>query len=66
MKDLPVNRVLLDNMRLEDVIVNGVLYAAYVTRSGEVCFTDLLDKTKIYALMSMEFYQWITGGENDV
>ena len=71
MTEIPVHRELLDLARCEDVIINDKLYSAYITSADEICIADVLDKTKIYAVMCKGLYRWIIGaweepkGESD-
>ena len=60
MKDIPINRTLAEEMRLEEVVINNKLYSVYITYYGEICITDTNDKTKIFAIMSKELYNYIT------
>ena len=66
MTEIPVHRWLSDIGRLEDVIINDKLYSAYITTADEICITDSLDKTKIYAVMCKGLYRWITEAEEEL
>ncbi len=51
-----VKRALNENTRKQGILVNGVVYSLHITKNREVLVTDNRDYSKVYALMSLDFY----------
>lgn len=60
MKDLPINRNLDEETRKQGVwlIVDGnvEIFSLHITEHNEVIITDNNDYTKIYSVMSLDYY----------
>ena len=51
-----VKRALNETTRKQDILVSGVVYSLHITKNREVLVTDNRDYGKVYALMSLDFY----------
>ena len=56
MKELAVKRVLDEETRKQGILIEGVVYSLHITHNDEVVITDNEDYNKIYAIMSLDFY----------
>ena len=57
MNELAIRRALNDNTRKQGVLVNGEVYSLHITKNREVIVTDGKDYNKVYAVLSLGFYQ---------
>ena len=60
MNTLAIKRALTDSTRKEGVMVNGKMYSLHITHHREAIITDNKDYSKIYAVMTLDFYNAIT------
>ena len=56
MSQLRIKRALNETTRKQGILVNGVVYSLHITKNREVLVTDNRDYSKVYALMSLDFY----------
>lgn len=56
MKELAIKRELNDDTRKQGVLINGIVYSLHITDHDEVIVTDNEDYSKIYAILSLDFY----------
>lgn len=61
MKDLPINRSLDESTRVETTVIHDKFFPAHITKKREVIITEQSDYTKIYSVMSLEFYNFLVG-----
>lgn len=56
MSELAIRRVLNENTRKQGILIDRVVYALHITKNREVIITDNRDYGKVYAVMSLDFY----------
>ena len=56
MSELAIRRVLNENTRKQDILIDRVVYALHITKNREAIVTDNRDYSKVYAVMSLDFY----------
>ena len=56
MKTLAIRRELDETTRKQGVLINGTVYSLHITHHDEVIVTDNEDYSKIYAILSLDFY----------
>ena len=60
MSELSIKRALNESTRKEGVMVQGKLYSLHITHHREAIITDNRDYSKIYAIMTLDFYNAMT------
>ena len=56
MSELAIKRALNENTRKQGILIDRVLYSLHITKNREVIITDNRDYGKVYAVMSLDFY----------
>lgn len=56
MSELAIKRALNENTRKQGILIDRVLYSLHITKNREVIITDNKDYGKVYAVMSLDFY----------
>lgn len=56
MSELAIKRALNENTRKQGILIDRVLYSLHITKNREVIITDNRDYSKVYAVMSLDFY----------
>ena len=56
MKTLAIRRELDETTRKQGVLINDTVYSLHITHHDEVIITDNSDYAKIYAILSLDFY----------
>ena len=56
MSELAIKRALNENTRKQGLLIDRVLYSLHITKNREVIITDNRDYSKVYAVMSLDFY----------
>ena len=56
MSELAIKRALNENTRKQGILIDRVLYSLHITKNREVIITDNSDYGKVYAVMSLDFY----------
>ena len=56
MRELAVKRVLNEETRKQGILIDGEVYSLHITHNDEVVITNNEDYGKIYAIMSLDFY----------
>lgn len=59
MNELNIRRNLNDDTRRQGICISGKVYSLHITKNNELIITDNLDYTKIYAVCSLDFYNFI-------
>ena len=59
MNELAIKRALNDSTRKQGITVNGEVYSLHITKNREAIVTDNKDYSKVYAVMSLDFYNRI-------
>lgn len=59
MNELAIKRDLDDSTRKQGILVNGEVYSLHITNNREAIITDNSDYTKIYAIHSLDFYNYL-------
>lgn len=54
---------LSEETRLEDAIIWGEVYSIHLTEQKEIIIADHSDYSKMYAIMSRQFYNLLTEGK---
>lgn len=54
---------LSEETRLEDAIIWGEVYSIHLTEQKEIIIADYSDYSKMYAIMSRQFYNLLTEGK---
>ena len=58
---LSIRRALNENTRKQGILIDGVVYALHITKNREAIVTDNRDYSKVYAVMSLDFYNSMAG-----
>lgn len=61
MNTLSVKRALNDDTRKEGICIGGEVYSLHITHNREAIVTDNRDYEKVYAVMSLDFYNKMMG-----
>lgn len=56
MSELAIKRALNENTRKQGILIDRVLYSLHITKNREAIITDNRDYSKVYAVMSLDFY----------
>ena len=56
MSELAIKRALNENTRKQGILIDRVLYSLHITKNREVIITDNREYGKVYAVMSLDFY----------
>ena len=64
MNELAIKRALSERTRKESITVSGGVFSLHITKNREVIVTDNYDFSKVYAVLSLDFYNRITEREN--
>lgn len=56
MKELAIKRELDEETREQGVLIDGTVYSLHITDHNEAIITDNEDYSKIYAILSLDFY----------
>lgn len=56
MSELAIKRALNENTRKQGILIDRVLYSLHITKNREVIISDNRDYSKVYAVMSLDFY----------
>lgn len=56
MKELTIKRDLNEDTRKQGVLIDGTVYSLHITDHDEVIVTNNEDYSKIYAILSLDFY----------
>ena len=56
MSELAIKRALNENTLFPGILIDRVLYSLHITKNREVIITDNRDYGKVYAVMSLDFY----------
>lgn len=59
MNELAIRRALNDSTRKQGITVNGEVYSLHITKNREAIVTDNKDYSKVYAVLSLDFYNRI-------
>ena len=59
MNELAIKRALNDSTRKQGITVNGEVYSLHITKNREAIVTDNKDYSKVYAVLSLDFYNRI-------
>lgn len=67
MNELSIKRALNESTRKQGIMVGapgkgGEVYSLHITKNREVIVTDHSDYSKIYAVLSLDFYQVLERG----
>ena len=60
MNELAIKRALSERTRKESITVKGGVFSLHITKNREVIVTDNYDFSKVYAVLSLDFYNRIT------
>ena len=60
MIELAIRRALNENTRKEGVLVWNEIYALHITKNREAIVTDNKDYSKVYAVVSLDFYNLLS------
>ncbi len=58
--ELAIKRALNETTRKENVRIGGKGYSMHITKNREAIITDILDYTKVYAVISLDLYNAMT------
>ena len=61
MNTLAIKRALNDDTRKQGICINGEVFSLHITHHREVIITDNTNYGKVYAVMSLEFYNLMEG-----
>lgn len=61
MTQLSVKRALNENTRKQGILIDRVVYSLHITKNREAIITDNRDYSKVYAVMSLDFYNQLVG-----
>lgn len=61
MTQLSVKRALNENTRKQGILIDHVVYSLHITKNREAIITDNRDYSKVYAVMSLDFYNQLVG-----
>lgn len=56
MKALAIKRELDEDTRKQGILINDTVYSLHITDHDEVIVTDNEDYSKIYVILSLDFY----------
>lgn len=56
MRELAIKRELNEDTRKQGVLIDGTVYSLHITNHEEMIVTDNEDYSKIYAILSLDFY----------
>ena len=61
MSTLSIKRALNDHTRKQGILIDREVLSLHITKNREVIVTDNKDYSKVYAVMSLDFYNRLIG-----
>ena len=61
MSELSIRRALNENTRKQGILIDRVVYSLHITKNREAIITDNRDYSKVYAVMSLDFFNRLVG-----
>ena len=61
MSELAIKRALNENTRKQGILIDRVVYSLHITKNREAIITDNRDYSKVYAVMSLDFFNRLVG-----
>ena len=61
MSTLSIKRALNENTRKQGILIDREVLSLHITKNREVIVTDNKDYSKVYAVMSLDFYNRLIG-----